>query len=1517
MKKLLRGIWLSSLALILLLAFFCVGIVERNKNVNSASAAIQKYVVNLDYANAFRTEKLQFVYDGVTVEYQFKEEYVDGDWVYKMTAPTGVTSVITEVSSSAEIGDGETYYYCDEEAASSLEAKFASIDSIYTLPFAIPVDAGSKINFVLSAKNSTTFEYSYFNSVDYKISNFEASKYNIVKPQVEPDGSITLEGTYNEERGLYERTVNDWPFAYNFNEEYGFKFEIGRVDSSITIDFSSTSKSYPIVIKGDGATDGTIEIEYTEYISFSNLAQADFKPINGKIINKLDLYIGKEIEENKLFTLYGGMCGEHLDLDGGTITDYYFNGDFTLDTETTPIAVYGNFALAIESHIESENNYTFKSPEETGGNYSELSVEPHDGEDLTNEESYSIRLYANGRVSVSTRSATAGLIFVVSSQSFAQVDVMLVNNDGTRNATSKALESLKVGETLYENIKDGENYVSTIPKSVFAVGYSGTLEIRATVISDKFNYAEIMGTEGIEGSLYVTTIECGILTIYTEEKDTYFFEINLKLPEGGYYEDSSTEIFISSRSDFSEGDGFINSEYSMTSTNGFAVMRSIMKGTVIKFKIKVSPYRLIVAPDESVSVLEYVEYDYVVTENTTLVFTMEKFAIEKPVYYGGEIVGHVKIRLLSVYQDNLGSDLISNAGYEVLFKGVHEEEYTPLTASHPSKYGYDFINLKMVGVSESRSFLVEYLDNTYVVGNMDYSIHNYLASTVFFAETDGGGRIEADFNPKLINIRFVYPEHGTTFRGLIYFDSDLLYLDRELIASEIGKYFAGLRYTYGDGTISEIYRNETDLPVLVEDGEFAGMYRYKMRDSWICAENNVPIEVLTDFATFEFTVVFTNEDGTTNVITEFITYSTEFTIESLNLSYGYDEPKYPGIGTFNHIGWQIEDVENFVVADECDFVLGRPLSYQWTKDVRMVPVFSANTIVVSFYDGEDFINSAPVAAGEKVDLKKLLFIDDWVVLNEYGSVFEGFACNGRLAIDYVAEPNYYELLGEGNEEVFVDVDGEFYWIGSNNVVFNSSYTKINYKILLELTNSEYVEPTNWTSNFGSWIEFENDKFHLDGFTIDDTLILGGFTPINEDAFVSLIKFGYSKDGETEFLDPEFFAVCDANGVVNSIISGTRFNTENYTMSLIVNEFINSVTEADTIRIHIEYLPVTYIISFTANIYDELGEILLDDASSTSYYKLTKENARISRADYWMLCDETGENILGMGWQPIVTPNNGLTFTKSSLGGISGLSLSAPNGKTYSFKFWMDMTQGITLGSDTILNSNYNFCSIFSDVFDVAVNYHTYSSYTSTYELNSVEGYFWNYEEEAGVYSVGETKAANAYEIYLIDGELYYIVGWSTVVPSSLNTVFGADDICLNEAYEVSYSIDAQTLNFYAVYEKYKFIVVKTESNFEVEIGLPNDPNGNSYSKEDVKFVKVLKAQFDSDAYEKFNIVDKLNAILSSASLLANATIGEGGVLNSPVVESEYYVFAVVQRKVDGINIMAFYIAMQLPINESI
>jgi len=1519
MKKFFKGLIFSSLALVSLLAVFCVALNCNKKESMIANAATQKYVVTVDYANAFRIEKLQFVYDGVTVEYQFKNEYQEGEWVYRLTAPTGVTSSITESSSSAEAGDGVTYFYFDAEAAALLEEKFNTINSLYNLPNSVPVDASTSISFSLCAKNSNTYINSFFYSVDYSTASIQATKYNIVEPQVNTDGSIALSGTYNEESDLFERTINDWPFAYNFSEETGFRFQVGEVRSGIFIDFSSTTKAYPVIINSDAIDAETLEVDYTRYIGFSSLARADFMPVGGKIIDKLELYVGKHEEDKKLFTLYGGMSDEHLDAGKNPITDYYFNSEFALDKNTTPIAVYGNFALAIESHIESKYTYTFKDPSETGANYSQLVMIPGQDEHLSYEESYIINLYSNGKVRVYTYYATAGLIFDVEVQSYTQVNVRFVNNDGvsSEDASSKALQTLKVNGVTYENIEVDGEAISSIPKTVFAIGYEGSVAVEAT-LKDRFNYAEKMGTDGIEGSVFATTIESGILNIYTKEEDTYFLEIRLLDSEGNYFVDATTEIFISTRDDCLDEDDFLLTEKSNTSTDGMALLREIRLGDVVKFRINIAPYKMIIDGDGEKSVLKYVEMNCNIEENTILVFTISNFEIEKLVYYNEEVIGQVRIKLISYYEDYIGEELVPNAGYEVLFKGNEETEFSSLTAEHPSRYGYEFVNLKMTGVADSKSFLVEYVDRTFIVNTNDYSMHSYLASTVFFADTEDGGKIEAVYSSKLVNIRFTYPEKGTLYVGMMYFDSDVLYLNRKVAVAEAGKYFAGLRYTMEDGTTGEIRRNENELPVYIESGSFAGMYSYKFENVWTCAENNVEIEVLTEFATFEFTVIFTESDGTINSLTAEIKYGTEFTIEELNKTFRYDAPLYPGVGTFNHIGWAIEDTENFVSADTCDFILGRTITYSWERDVRMVPVFSANTVVISFFDGMEFVNSATVSAGEEVDLKKFLFKGDWIILERFGYIFLGFNHHEKLAVDYNAGTGY-STVEENNSDIFVDDGGKLVWIASENVQLYSIYTKIEYKLILDVVSKDYATPENWTTNYGVWTEIPDGKYHIDGFTITDTLNLGGFSPKNSDAFVSLVKFGFENELGEEFAEPEFVAICDANGIVTSTNNGTRFNLDDYTMTLLVSDFINADTAAKTIRVQIEYLPITYIISFTADAFDETGTVVSSDAVETVYYKFTRENASIDKVDYWMQCDETGETILGMGWKTITTPNNELVFTTSSLRGISGISFDADNGKTYSFKSWQDLDKSIVLGVDSVLTESCAFRSIFSDKFDVAVNYYTYSTITSKYEQNSAMGYFWAFEEDGGGggYTIGETRTANSYEIFLVGGDLYYICAWSTTIPVGFNTTQSADDMGLNFVFSVDYSLEEQEINFYAVYKKYGFSVTESSGTYTVSANLPNDPNGNAYSNEDVIFVQVLKSQFEAEIYSKFNTVDRLNAVLSSLSAISAATIAEGNVLESPAVSSDYYVFAVIQRKVDDVDIAAFYIALKLPINESI
>ena len=387
--------------------------------------------------------------------------------------------------------------------------------------------------------------------------------------------------------------------------------------------------------------------------------------------------------------------------------------------------------------------------------------------------------------------------------------------------------------------------------------------------------------------------------------------------------------------------------------------------------------------------------------------------------------------------------------------------------------------------------------------------------------------------------------------------------------------------------------------------------------------------------------------------------------------------------------------------------------------------------------------------------------------------------------------------------------------------------------------------------------------------------------------------------------------CDANGVLTSVNNGTRFDDVYYTITFDVNELINADTGANAIYMRVVYKPVTFMVSFTANIIKGLDDIIFNDNAGTVFYKFTRENAKISKVDNWIYCDENGVELGSVGWDDLILPTTRLVFMKNSLEGIAGIYYTDRN-VTYSFKAWVDFENSIILDGDTLLTQNYNFHSIFSDEFDVTVNYHIYNDYTGYYNLDSREGYFWQYIDED--YTLGDIVTANTFEIYLIGGKLYYISHWTQNYTYGLVVEALEGDLGVREEYVIEYSPDSIVINFYAVYTEYNFSVDKEGNTYSGLVSVPNDANGNSYSSSDVIFLLVNKTLYDSFTGLDHRPVDRLNSQFNTQEKIDNATVYSliGGIATVDPADLEgNYLFAVVQRKVDGVNIPSFYLALMI------
>ena len=1526
MKKFLRGVTTRLSAVIILVAVLFAGCFLFNNERPVASAGdveISNVRIGLNQ-DLFEIESLEFYYENAFISYSDQKiEFDEDEYEVEVKIPQGET---LEIFGSVEIKNlavgGFDYYYLSFD---ELKEKM-TFDASNPFPNSIPANKNSSVKFTIDAieedESMVGFRSQYFYQIQYNEWQIGGSFYNVFRPQIDVDGIVSVGGVFDAVSELYESEINTRKFRADFinSGDDHLVFEVVNADN-IMVKFDATAKRFPVFVNGvkmettedDGFTSKTnvdnVAVTVPSGVINGTTYNFDFAPQLGKIIKKLDLRLGSS---NNIFTLYGGMCDEQKDEEpdgGGAVLNYFFPAG--LDITDMVVGVYGHYAFALDVH-SNDYNYSFKSAGEMAGN-PKFVVDVVDGE-TPRVNRYEITLMQNGKVRVTTATAIASPAFEVESQSFAQINLKYIKEGDVEDASSIAIESLKVDGVEVEKVA-GE-----IPKSVFILDFENDVTITAT-LKDEYSYSkDYMDLTKINGRVFEDTIltSGGVINIYTEPEEKYFFQIFLKNEDGTAFRDAYTKIYISKNPDYNDESDFLESDLSLTSSMGTAKLYELKANVdVVKFLILISPYKMIDDGDDNCSVLSYAVFDRAITReegNVNLVLTVKNIKIQKPVFYKGEELGTVRISLVAYSNYYDGQKMVDLATYLVEFKEAGNDYYLPIIETRPAIKGYLFKNIKLVDVADSRGIVEKYNDGTFVVNQTNSILHNYLASMVSHAGEEGFGHLEAEFAPRLIEFEF---EHeGTSYSAKSYYDSYELYVDKLVQTGEPGKYFVGIEYKFENGGIGWVSISEDFVPFVMGDGEFEGLTRYNLTTPWNCDETDAEFKVLTEFRTFKITIVYTTEiEGVVDTIEGDIVYGTEFIVEK----YGeHESPKYPGIGVYNHIGWIIEDDPDitYLVSEtgECDIILDNSITYEWEMNVRFIPVFSANSIIVRFFDDANLLKSVVVHSNDLLEVEKFFTEDGNLFLpHKFGYNFLGFERNGELALSLQFKDDAYFYLPnlDSNSDIFMDVEGSIRWIASKNVDFYTSYDKIGYQLILEIKGSEFVDTDNITTNINEWSNFAGGKMSLDEFAITDELEFGGFAPNTNDAFIGLVKLGYGTIADVTYLDPELVGTCDADGVVSYESFGERFNIHSYSFNLVVNEFINEDTNADRIYITVEYLPITYLISFSANVVGENGVVIFEDSADAVYYKVTKENASINYAKNWILCDSEGVELGPIGWQTITTPIKGLVFEETSLAGISGVYYENGN-VTYSFKSWVDLENMVTLSEDVMFTKSYNFVSIFTDDFDVTINYYIYNDVTKKYELDSYEGYFWLVDNYSGDCYLPMLYTANAYELYLIDGSLYYINWWSTELPEGFSDSPIGDSLAVTGSYEVEYQASQIVIDYYAIYNEYELSVNHLGNIYSANVSLPRDPNGNSYTSADVSYLTIKKTDYDLLSGTAYKNIDKLNMLLPTQEEIDDATLAsDNGVLELDSVDSDYYLFAVIQRKVDNDKIPAFYIALKL------
>lgn len=1485
MKKVLRSISGAVLGLALLIAFMFMQAGTVGNSVGNTARAEEEhnlYALELDFSSSvFEIERATYYVDGIQITY-FADGYTTLDGIRYYHIYYNGTSGELELME----GEARTEYSLEEPFAEEIKA--LGFGRVGINDKVLVVDKGSDVMVHLRPASDGIEKHYYMSEFSYKI-GATGSYYLIDRASLSTYGGYDFTGTHDEDRGCYTQTINT---NYTFNYFYAgneFWVEVVDMKADMTIKFSTSQRVVGITTLGSGAD---LLTSNQTYYSYSDIVEIKVTPQDGRMVKMLQF----KLDQTVLITLYGGLQS------GGNAV--FPDGETHAKTIT-----YGNFILGYES------DYDFQVVD-SKANYAELKVVKDVGEPYLDLETFSITLKDNGQITFKSNKVYQWMKFDIEAQKYAQVNLINVV-DSDNQVSSLPFSQVQIGEG-----EDAVIYDSNIPSRIFALDFDDSIYVKA-VLANTYNFTERMDPIYIEDNYFIDEkFEGGVLSIYAQKEDTVTFTIRL-FYQGSQFSNSDTKIYISNRGISSVEEFNAVTELATTSSAGIATKRGVDRNTNVQIYIQISPY-FVMYVDGNYYARNYTNFEFLVTKNQTLEIDIDKFYMARPVMYDGEEIGTLEISLDQVTISlDAGGNLVHNAVYHAKFKNKGADAFAVITKTNPSIYGYNLVNMVVDGSFE---LLTYYADGTFGIDPTNETLHEFLASAVFYVP-DNSKQIIATFTSKLNS--FYFYNGMDYYEGEAYYGESEIFIDTEVVIDGRGMYFGGLSCHTGDDVI-ELFTVEAFDPEYMTEGEFAGMYKYKLTSPWSIDDLFATYEPLILYRTYNVEFVITSSPTDNQSVTGQVKYNSTFSISQINS----EELPAPAYGTgYNLIGWaMVTDTDVFfVIADDCDFLFNEEITYTWIEDVRFVPVFSQSIATVTIYDPNgDYVDSILVRYDQEIEdsLFELLTNDEgeYYIFYKFGYTYLGFYDNAVMAdgkkviaFSYSAAPNYYAPICDENLDYFTFTDGSWRWALLGNLDLYGTYDAVLYDLDLMITNSSMLGQ-QISFNTGQTEVLAQDHYYLQSFDITDTIIISGLNP-NATSYIAKITIGYTLAGytpggeETVMGEDSFYALCARNGEVTGFDVDGRFNIDNHTLTIVVADFINATTNADNIYVIIEYLPVTYIVSFTASIVDSDGQAIVPDSASIVYYKFTIENAYISRVAYWQECDENGVTTGRKGWWPITLPASKLYFTSASLYGISGLSYTAPNGKVYSFKEWRDIDDGISLANGVRIDGEYDFISVFSDAYDVTIKYYTYDELLNDYILHFETGYFWIYDDAPSEYHIDNAYTANTYEINLIKGSLHYIAYWTQSTLSTFTTIENAGIVrvpLMSEIY-LEYSSEAYEVCYYAVYAEFNYSLDSSTGNYVVSANLPNDPMGNSYSESDVKWVKVLKSEFNSSDLIDLNQVDRLTYIFSYGEGIVPATIATGSALSKSVsIGSDYYLFAVIERKsLEAFDKTVLYMAIKV------
>lgn len=1344
----------------------------------------------------------------------------------------------------------------------------------------VACDVGTDINVSMKYKTGELESSVYIKEIGYKAASLDGiSDVNRIDSAVQGDlGEIHYNLDYldtdSEWAGYYGITINTfYTFRYKLVNG-GFEINVLNNPRAMTIVLQTEKKLFDVNIQGDAASIASVSGGNEEgRFEYLDSAEIVLSPEYGTIIKSVEIFDGTD----KVLSLYGGMQtdGSYFFAGGNEYENKFSFGNYALGYE----AIMGD-GLLEEEYISTQESFMAVIERAEKNDFSDY---------------FTVSIDDSGVVTITKENIDRDITIIVSVQEYLQVNLF-------KKADELSEPELSI-EPFYQIVLGGVVFDDDYAPRLFVVGFTSPVDLVIT-LNIGYSYDESVDFTHISGNVFAKTFESGeVLDIMTYLDDAC--SLSIKLMSGGnMWESNDTKIYIAMH-DEDNGidisgdteeeriakfkallDTSINSQ--ITSYNGKGEKKEIPSGTKVYVCVRISPYFMMTTSEGGEDKSYAYEYckEIMVTDVMTITFEMDYLSFEgKQVLYtdssGEEHVWNLKIE---VGEDASGAGGIAYIAQITNGEGI----YANIRKDNPKIVGYNFANLGVGGIT----ILTLDASGNFVVDKNDVASHLVIAKDIFSSPY-----VDALFDAKLYEFSVEYLDASgetVTLDGKIYHDSKDLILSGVITPPEEYLFFGGVSYLSGMNPV-RVYTSGDYGYEEITEGEFAGLIKYELAEKWTL-ENSGTFTVEAFFLnkSYVIEVVYVYPDGTTLVQQNIVEYGSTFMVSDFRK----DNPDFetPNIeGLYNLVGWQKESDESisYVIDGVQDYQDNKSYTYDVVGDIRIVPVFSAKMMTITFYDGTNALHEVVVSYDSMVDLDELLKVDgEFIVPNRYAYTFLGFynqRNDGDCVIFYSEEMSpVYEVNFAGNmydEDLkqglfgIEKVSGEdvFVWKLQDNlslyVRWDADFLQIDVSMnngaLRDSSVNVEMLPYSGQELSDTW-EVEDlqadNKFVARDFIVTDSFKLVGFKPLSHHYISALLIGGVEV----------YKAYTNANGEVvicEGFSTPSYFDPTNGEFDILASNFFTEENGLSKESIYIEYSVVTQVVTFRAVPKGDDGRSLANITSTEQKYLVSYYYNNLDSIDNWLQLDEDGV-VVGAGWVNLQL-QTALEFDSLSLYGDASLSIIADNGTKYYFRGWKNTESGEFLPPDIILEGELCFETVFSVNFDVEVNYYVYSTFFNSYIHNTKVGQFWVYDKDAGEYVMSPVLSLNAFEVQDVDGFSKYIKCWSTRASNtaiSFSETEVASYINLNTQIDIDYQNSRQVFNLYAVYENIKFSYQDSGNVISSEVEIPNDSLGNTYSEKDVLFITMSEFKYDELLSVNMALRDLLTSYYQTEASLTNVAI---------------------------------------------